>query len=75
MTDTHSTQSNKPRLLSGRRLVLLASVAGVGAALLLAGPSGKIWSDRFELDEFPGIRGFIAALMEVPFDDVEVLSI
>lgn len=42
---------------------------------LLAGPSGKIWSDRFELDEFPGIRGFIAALMEVPFDDVEVLSV
>ncbi len=40
MADTHFTQPNKPRLLSGRRLVLMASVAGVGAALLLAGPSG-----------------------------------
>ncbi|HEY1089340.1 MAG TPA: hypothetical protein VGE37_16660, partial [Archangium sp.] len=41
---------------------------------LLAGPSGKIWADRFELDEFPGVRGFVSELMGVPFDDVEVVS-
>jgi hypothetical protein len=41
---------------------------------MLAGPKGKIWADRFELDDFPGIRGFISELMEVPFDDVEVTS-
>jgi hypothetical protein len=41
---------------------------------MLAGPSGKIWADRFELDDFPGIRGFISELMDVPFDDVEVTS-
>lgn len=41
---------------------------------LLAGPAGKIWADRFELEEFPGIRGFVSELMGVPFDDVEVVS-
>lgn len=39
---------------------------------MLAGPSGKIWADRFELDDFPGIKGFISELMGVPYDDVEV---
>jgi hypothetical protein len=41
---------------------------------LLAGPSGKIWADRFELDEFPGVKGFVSDLMNVPYDDVEVTS-
>ena len=41
---------------------------------LLAGPSGKIWADRFELDEFPGVKGFVSDLMKVPYDDVEVTS-
>jgi hypothetical protein len=41
---------------------------------MLAGPSGKIWADRFELDDFPGIKGFISELMGVPYDDVEVTS-
>ncbi|MFT3708462.1 MAG: hypothetical protein QM817_12490 [Archangium sp.] len=41
---------------------------------LLAGPTGKIWADRFELDDFPGIRGFVSELMSVPLEDVEVLS-
>ncbi len=39
---------------------------------MLAGPTGKIWADRFELDDFPGIKGFISELMGVPYDDVEV---
>lgn len=41
---------------------------------LLAGPTGKIWADRFELDDFPGIRGFISELMGVPSDEVEVIN-
>ncbi len=41
---------------------------------MLAGPTGKIWADRFELDDFPGIKGFISELMAVPYDDVEVTS-
>ncbi len=38
MTQATPPHSAKPRLLSGRRIVLLASVAAVGGALLLAGP-------------------------------------
>lgn len=49
-----------------------ARVQGKTFRGLLAGPSGKIWADRFELDEFPGIKGFISELMKVPYDDVEV---
>ena len=34
---------------------------------MLAGPSGKIWADRFELEDFPGLKGFISELMGVPY--------
>lgn len=51
-----------------------ARVQGKTFRGLLAGASGKIWAERFELDEFPGIRGFVAELMKVPIDDVEVIS-
>ncbi len=43
------TQGNSPKngfALSARRITLLASVAGVGAALLLAGPTAN-WSQAF----------------------------
>jgi serine protease Do len=40
MTQANPPQFEKPRLLTGRRIVLLASVAAVGGALLLAGPGG-----------------------------------
>ena len=39
---------------------------------LLADASGKVWADRFEIDEFPGIRAFVSELLGVPFDEVEV---
>lgn len=51
-----------------------ARVQGTTFRGLLAGPSGKIWADRFELDEFPGIRAFVAELMSVSFDEVEVTN-
>lgn len=51
-----------------------ARVQGKTFRGLLAGPSGKIWADRFEIDEFPGIRAFVAELMNVSFDEVEVTS-
>ena len=44
MTQTNPPQSGKA--LTGRRIVLLASVAAVGGALLLAGPGGY-WSGAF----------------------------
>ncbi len=40
MNQTTPPQFGKPRVLTGRRIVLLASVAAVGGALLLAGPGG-----------------------------------
>ncbi len=50
----------------------VARVQGKTFRGLLAGARGKIWSDRFEIDEFPGIRAFVAELMQVTIDDVEV---
>ena len=38
MTRANPTDSSKPRVLRARRVALLASVAGLGACLLLAGP-------------------------------------
>ncbi len=43
---TQSNPPQKPRVLTARRIALLASVAGIGAALLLAGPSGY-WPSAF----------------------------
>jgi serine protease Do len=40
MTPTNPPHFNKPRSLKARRITLLASVAGIGAAMLLAGPTG-----------------------------------
>lgn len=51
-----------------------ARVQGKTFRGLLAGAAGKIWAERFELDEFPGIRGFVAELMAVTIDEVEVTS-
>lgn len=41
---------------------------------LLAGPSGKVWAGRFELIVFPGIRPFVADLLQVPIEAVEVVT-
>jgi len=47
MTPSNPPHSKKPKGLMGHRIALLASVAGVGAALLLAGPNGY-WPSGFE---------------------------
>ncbi|MDP3503074.1 MAG: hypothetical protein Q8S33_22270 [Myxococcales bacterium] len=41
---------------------------------LLAGPTGKIWADRFELDEFPGVRALVSDLVGVTIEDIEVVE-
>ena len=41
---------------------------------LLAGPAGKIWAERFEIDEFPGVRGLVSELVGVPIEDIEVVE-
>jgi hypothetical protein len=40
---------------------------------LLAGSTGKVWADRFELDAFPGIRALVADVLKVDVDDVQVV--
>jgi len=41
---------------------------------LLAGAKGKVWSDRFELDGFPGIVQLVADLLKVPPSAVQLVS-
>jgi serine protease Do len=46
VTETNPPHSGKSGILNARRLVLLASAAGIGAALLLAGPNSN-WPGAF----------------------------
>ncbi|MBL9036987.1 MAG: hypothetical protein JNG84_00605 [Archangium sp.] len=41
---------------------------------LLAGPRGKIWAERFEIEAFPGIRPLVARLLKVTVEHVEVVG-
>jgi hypothetical protein len=41
---------------------------------LLAGPKGKIWAERFELEDFPGIRALVSELLGVPIEQIEVVE-
>lgn len=41
---------------------------------LLANSAGKIWADRFDLDEFPGIRALVSELLDVPIEQIEVVG-
>ncbi|MBL8952332.1 MAG: hypothetical protein JNK82_16250 [Myxococcaceae bacterium] len=50
-----------------------ARVSGRTFRGLLAGAQGKLWADRFELQDFPGIKGLLAKLLGVPESRVEVL--
>lgn len=50
-----------------------ARVAGRTFRGLLAGANGKLWADRFELHDFPGIKQLLAKLLGVPESRVEVL--
>ena len=57
MTETNPEEARKPKVLTARRITLLASVAGIGAALLLAGPFnsgfGGHWPSDFEFGMAP----------------------
>ncbi len=41
---------------------------------LLAGPKGKVWAERFELEEFTGIRAVVAQVLSVQLEEVEVVG-
>jgi hypothetical protein len=51
-----------------------ARVAGRSFRGLLAGVSGKLWAERFELDEFPGPRALLAYVLEIPQEEVHILG-
>lgn len=51
-----------------------ARVAGRTFRGLLAGANGKLWAERFELDEFPGVIPLVADLLGVPQSDVSILG-
>lgn len=52
-----------------------ARVSGRTFRGLLAGQGGnKLWADRFELDEFPGVEALVARVLDVPMELVEVVQ-
>ncbi len=51
-----------------------ARVQGQTFRGLLAGANGKLWADRFELGEFPGIRALVAQVTESSIDEIEILT-
>jgi hypothetical protein len=53
-----------------------ARVAGRTFRGLLAGASGKLWAERFDLDDnFPGPRQLLAGLLGLPEDQVKVVAV
>jgi len=59
--------------IAGKKLRFVAArVQGRTFRGLLAGPRGKVWADRFELDDFPGVKAFVAEILGIEPDDVEV---
>ncbi|QRK14033.1 hypothetical protein JQX13_40965 [Archangium violaceum] len=51
-----------------------ARVAGRTFRGLLAGAQGKVWAERFELDEFPGVVPLVAGLLKVPAEAVKLIG-
>jgi hypothetical protein len=51
-----------------------ARVQGQTFRGLLAGANGKLWADRFELADFPGIRALVADVTSSPLDAIEILA-
>lgn len=51
-----------------------ARVAGRTFRGLLAGAQGKVWAERFELDDFPGVVPLVADLLKVPTGAVKLVG-
>ena len=51
-----------------------ARVAGRSFRGLLAGAQGKLWAERFELEEFPGVVTLVSRLLNVPPQAVQVIG-
>lgn len=51
-----------------------ARVTGNTFRGLLAGPAGKVWSDRFEIQDFEGITELVARITGVAKDQIEAVA-
>jgi hypothetical protein len=51
-----------------------ARVAGKTFRGLLAGSSGKVWAERFEIDKFNTVLALVAQVLRVPIDQVKIAS-
>lgn len=51
-----------------------ARIAGRSFRGLLAGASGKLWAERFDLDDFPGPRALLANILAISEDEVRILG-
>ena len=51
-----------------------ARVSGKTVRGLLAGASGKLWADRFEINEFPGIKQLLAMVLGIAESKIEVVG-
>lgn len=51
-----------------------ARVAGRSFRGLLAGAQGKLWAERFELGEFPGVVTLVSRILRVPPQAVQVIG-
>lgn len=51
-----------------------ARVQGRTFRALLAGPTGKIWAERFELEQFPGVPRLAAHVLGVSEGEVELVA-
>ncbi|MDY7231155.1 hypothetical protein [Hyalangium rubrum] len=52
-----------------------ARLAGRTFRGLLAGAKGKVWSERFDLDDFPGVVRLVADLLKVPAEAVKAVGV
>ena len=62
------------KVVKDRYRFAAARVTGRTFRGLLAGPSGKVWADRFELDEFHGVAALVARVLDVPIEAIEVVA-
>ena len=51
-----------------------ARVSGRTFRGLLAGAQGKVWAERFQLEDFPGVVPLVASLLKVPLEAVKLAS-
>lgn len=59
---------------SDRYRFAAARVQGRTFRGLLAGPTGKVWAERFEIEDFAGIRALVASVLSVSLEEVEVIG-